>query len=213
MDIPTVLHSVARAEQRNPYLRADSLAELLAWHDLDFVRCAYVTVLGRQPDPIGEAYYVDRIRRGHSKLEILQQLRRSPEGPKHDPGIAGFDRALKKSVLQRQPLLGWFFRMLWPAPASIAPGEWQFRAMMNALEANAAAVGSIAAHLQILAQAPDSTNRSKEGSQAQAHSLVPEPTSPIGRCGARGAATRIVPELQHLRSRGPLAGYMARKLS
>ena len=93
----------------NPYLRANSLPELLAWDDVDFVRCAYVTVLGRQPDPEGETYYTERIRRGYSKMEILWQLRRSQEAARHDPGIAGFDRALRKSHWERGSL-GWLVR-------------------------------------------------------------------------------------------------------
>lgn len=98
---------IDRMTSSNPYLRADSLAELLSWDDVDFVRCAYVTVLGRQPDAGGEAYYADRVRRGHSKLEILWQLRRSPEARQHDPGIAGFDRALKRAAYCRSRWIGW----------------------------------------------------------------------------------------------------------
>jgi len=101
----------ARMSSKNPYLRASSLHELLNWDDVDFVRCAYVTVLGRQPDPQGEAYYTDRIRRGHSKMEVLWQLRRSEEGPNHDPGIAGFDRALKKAAWERNRAFGWAVRL------------------------------------------------------------------------------------------------------
>ena len=100
---------VPRMNSKNPYLRANSLVELLDWDDLDFVRCAYVTVLGRQPDPTGEAYYANRIRRGHSKMEILWQLRRSPEGPSHDPGIAGLDRALRRARWERSRA-GWLVR-------------------------------------------------------------------------------------------------------
>jgi hypothetical protein len=99
--------SFVEKKARNPYLRANSLAELLSWHDLDFVRCAYVTVLGRQPDPGGEEYYVDRVRRGYSKFGILWQLRTSREGPRHDPGIAGFDRALRKHRNAQNPIYGW----------------------------------------------------------------------------------------------------------
>jgi hypothetical protein len=95
----------------NPYLRVDSLTELLAWHDVDFVRCAYVTILGRQPDPQGEAYYTNRIRAGRSKLEALWQLRRSHEGSHHDPGIAGLDRELKRAAWRRKPIIGRLIRV------------------------------------------------------------------------------------------------------
>lgn len=99
-------------EQRNPYLRADSLSELCAWDDVNFVRCAYVTILGRQPDPEGEAYFLSRIRRGHSKLEVLWQLRRSKDALGHDPGIAGLDKALKTAALSRHWLIGGSVRLI-----------------------------------------------------------------------------------------------------
>lgn len=81
----------------DPYHRADSLEQLCRYCDLDFVRCAYVTILGRQPDPTGEQYYVERLRAGISKCQILWQLRRSKEGKAHDPGIAGLDRTLRQA--------------------------------------------------------------------------------------------------------------------
>jgi FkbM family methyltransferase len=117
-------------EARNPYLRANSLAELLAWNDVDFVRCAYVTILGRQPDAEGEAYYTDRIRRGHSKFEVLWQLRRSAEGPGHDPGIAGLDRALKMAAWQRRPTIGWPLRVCFGGEASDRTSK-RHRAVLN----------------------------------------------------------------------------------
>jgi hypothetical protein len=100
------MQSIGTEEERNPYLRANSLDELLAWSDADFVRCAYVTILGRQPEAHGEAFYTRRIRQGHSKLEVLWQLRRSPEGRAHDPGIAQLDRTLKRAAWGRRPLIG-----------------------------------------------------------------------------------------------------------
>jgi hypothetical protein len=128
----TLPHVAAPMSEGNPYLRANSLTELLAWDDVDFVRCAYVTILGRQPDAEGESYYTDRIRRGHSKMEVLWQLRRSPEGPSHDPGIAGFDRALKKAAWERKQWVGSLIR-------AVSKGEgnssaWKrHRVLLNAL--------------------------------------------------------------------------------
>lgn len=94
------------SDSSNPYLRASSLQGLLDWHDIDFVRCAYVTILGRQPDEDGEAYYCERLRRGHPKMELLWQLRHSSEGKLHDPGIAGLDRALRQAHWERMPVIG-----------------------------------------------------------------------------------------------------------
>jgi GT2 family glycosyltransferase len=98
---------ITPVENRPPHRRANSLTELLSWHDVDFVRCAYATILGRQADAAGEAYYTDRLRRGYSRMEVLRALRRSPEGRDHDPGIAGLDRALKRAAWRSNRWIGW----------------------------------------------------------------------------------------------------------
>ncbi len=87
---------------RDPDTRANSLAELLFWDDAEFVRCAFVTVLGRPADPESECFYTNQVREGLSKRDILWKLRTSGEGRQHDPGIAGFDRALRKAARQRK---------------------------------------------------------------------------------------------------------------
>ncbi len=68
------MQPLATEDARNPFIRASSLDGLLAWNDVDFVRCAYVTIMGRQPDSAGEAFYTRRIREGHSKLETCGSL-------------------------------------------------------------------------------------------------------------------------------------------
>lgn len=114
----------------NPYLRANSLSELLSWDDVEFVRCAYVTILGRQPDPDGEALNCGRIRRGHSKLEVLTQLRRSSEGLNHDPGISGLDRALRIARWERNSFLGFAVRAITRGEGDSA--SWhRHRALLN----------------------------------------------------------------------------------
>lgn len=97
-------------DDRNPYLRASSLAELCSFHDIEFVRCAFVTILGRQPDPSGETAYLRSLRAGTAKLSIIRDLRISAEGAGHDPGIAGLDRALRKHRNANVPVVGWFIR-------------------------------------------------------------------------------------------------------
>lgn len=158
-------------EMRNPYLRADSLAELLSWHDVDFVRCAYVTVLGRQPDPEGEAYHTDRIRRGHSKMEVLWQLRRSAEGPSHDPGIAGFDRALRRAAWARTPLAG---PLLCHVTKQEGDSRWErhLRALSNqfalARQELADALSRVDAHVHCQS---DKVDNVRKGCEAITHSI------------------------------------------
>jgi len=102
--------SFAQPASRNPYLAAHSLTELLSWPDIDFVRCAYVTMLGRQPDADGEAFYTDLVRGGASKWDVLARLRQSIEGRDHDPGIAGLDKAIRRHRNANLPLIGAIIR-------------------------------------------------------------------------------------------------------
>jgi len=133
-DLEPTMNNFAPLSGHNPYLRANSLAELLSWHDVNFVRCAYVTILGRQPDSEGEAYYTTRIRNGRPKLEIVRQLRRSPEGPQHDPGIAGLDRALKRFHNAQLPVIGWLIRRF-TGEEGRSPVETRLRSISNSLGA------------------------------------------------------------------------------
>ncbi|HVF38103.1 MAG TPA: FkbM family methyltransferase [Sphingomicrobium sp.] len=127
------MHVAPPRQAKNPYLRANSLAELLSWHDVEFVRCAYVTILGRQPDPEGEAHYTERVRQGHSKMDVLWQLRRSDEAWSHDPGIAGLDRALRTAARMKTPVLGRIVRLFSKAPYRELADNPE-RAVANALE-------------------------------------------------------------------------------
>jgi hypothetical protein len=126
------MNSSGSTESRNPYLRADSLPQLLLWDDVNFVRCAYVTVLGRQPDPMGEAHFTNRIRMGDSKYAVLWQLRKSDEARYHDPGIAGFDRALRREALRRNRLFGWLIRAALPGEGA-SRQDRRFRQLRNML--------------------------------------------------------------------------------
>jgi len=124
-----------RVEDSDPLLAADSLPRLLMSDNLDFVWRAYATLLGRQPDREGEAYYLERLRSGHSKLEILWQLRKSAEGRRRNPTIPGLDRELRKAAWSRKPVIGWFIRMLTGGEA-----DDRLRRMHNALQSELAAV-------------------------------------------------------------------------
>jgi hypothetical protein len=86
--------------------RARSLEELLSLDNLEFVRGAYLTLLGRQSDEEGESVYLHLIRSGRPKLYILGKLRRSPEGQQFDPGIVGLDRAIRWQRRAMLPIVG-----------------------------------------------------------------------------------------------------------
>jgi hypothetical protein len=113
--------------------RATSLQELCSHEGRDFVRSAYLTVLGRLPDEEGFAFYMARLNQGFSKLTILRQLRISAEARRHDPGIAGFDRALKRHRRGNLPVVGWTYR-LFSKGESDSPSARDRRALLRRIE-------------------------------------------------------------------------------
>lgn len=123
-----------RVEDSHPFAAADSLPRLMIYDNLDFVRGAYATILGRAPDSEGEAYYLERLRSGHSKLEILWQLRKSAEGRRRNSKIPGLDRELRKAAWSRKRFIGWFVRLFTGTEADDRLGRMQ-NALLNELAA------------------------------------------------------------------------------
>jgi FkbM family methyltransferase len=107
-----------------------SVPPLLALHDRAFVVAAYQALLGRAPDPEGEAYYLARLRAGTHKLVILRQLRQSPEGRAFIPGVAGLDRAIKRHRLANLPVVGAVVRLFTGAEGDNAV-QRQLRVLAN----------------------------------------------------------------------------------
>lgn len=99
------------------------LAELLAPHDDDFVRIAYLALLGREPDDEGRRHHLAELRDGASKVEILGRLRYSPEGRARAVHVdaLGWRYALQRAY--RVPLAGRLLQML----AAIAQGPTTIR--------------------------------------------------------------------------------------
>ena len=71
-----VLEPATGSERQTP----TSLSDLMTYEDQEFVGLAYRAVLGRAADPSGLAHYVDMLRHGAGKLEIVRILRTSDEG-------------------------------------------------------------------------------------------------------------------------------------
>ncbi|WP_051495343.1 FkbM family methyltransferase [Paraburkholderia hospita] len=90
--------------------RASTLNELLGYHDRQFVSCSYRTLLGRTPDPEGLGYYLGRLRAGTPKVQLLKQMRLSPEGKAHAASVPGLDAAIRRYGRGQLPLIGWLFR-------------------------------------------------------------------------------------------------------
>lgn len=114
----------------NPYLRVNSVSELCAWHDRDFVRCAFVTILGRQPDVEGELHYVRRLREGVHKLSIIRDLCASDEARGHAHGIVNLDNTLRRYRYKQLPVVSTLLRLLGQQDGNDG-GSKRLRAMQN----------------------------------------------------------------------------------
>ena len=108
---PTMSTPAKPAKQPNPP-RATTLDELLAHNDMHFVYCAYLTILSRAPDSEGLGYYISRLRKGISKIEIVTQLRLSSEGKTCATKLPGLDIAVQNHKRGQYPLIGWLLRRI-----------------------------------------------------------------------------------------------------
>jgi len=71
-----------------PPIPKPRLKDLLQHDDVGFVRAAYQTMLGRQPDSSGAASCLASLRSGaNERMELLDRLRESPEGAAYEAQI------------------------------------------------------------------------------------------------------------------------------
>lgn len=85
---------------------AADLRSILQLQDAAFVRCAYWTVLRREPDADGVRHYVRRIRTGTRKMAILASLYASGEAKKMGVDIPWLRKAIRHHRLARLPIVG-----------------------------------------------------------------------------------------------------------
>ena len=84
--------------------------ELLCLNDKDFVIAAYQILLDRLPEPEGLIYYLNRIRSGVTKEEIITQIHVGSEGKLRKVNLIGLDNLLKKQRSLKLLLLGLFYK-------------------------------------------------------------------------------------------------------
>jgi len=87
-----------------------ALEELLSLSGPAFIEAAYRRLLGRSPDGLGGRYYLDQLRSGCPKENILFQLSRSREGRARGTVLKGLVRRYYLGRLADFPLIGRLFR-------------------------------------------------------------------------------------------------------
>ena len=99
----------ARAESRASL--PSTLEGITALRDRAFVEAAYRVLLGREPDEPALAHSIHQLRSGAlDKVDILGDLRHSPEGQARAVDIAGLDWRYRLRRLGRRRGIGWFVR-------------------------------------------------------------------------------------------------------
>jgi len=95
--------NTSRAEERASY----GLPELLEPLDETFVDHAYRALLRREPDTAGKRHHLEQLRSGRStKIEILGQLRYSPEGHRVGVTVRGLRLPFMLQTAYRLPVIG-----------------------------------------------------------------------------------------------------------
>lgn len=89
---------------------ASNVEELFDYEDSDFIRASYLTLLGREPDPVGFDYYLDRLNHGVSRVQIIDQICASPEMTAERRKLAGLELMLTQWRRSRWPVIGGLFR-------------------------------------------------------------------------------------------------------
>ncbi|MEJ7934169.1 DUF4214 domain-containing protein [Sphingobium sp. AN558] len=105
---------------------ARSVREIMRADGEAFVRWAYITMLGRQADADGLAFYLRRMSEGKTKVSILKQLKKSAEGRIYGANLPGLAIAIRRAMLKRAPVVGPVYLWLLNASDSkrlIAPAE------------------------------------------------------------------------------------------
>jgi Domain of unknown function (DUF4214) len=88
------------------------LSTLLELQDGEFVHCAYLTILKREPDADGFRHYAERIRAGAPKIEILSDLCASNEAKGRSGDLPWARDIMRRGRLTRLPIIGVVMRSL-----------------------------------------------------------------------------------------------------
>lgn len=80
--------------------------QLVQLEDEALVRAAFPTLFGRKVENNELQLYLNKLRAGWDKFEVLAELRYSPEGNAYNADVEGLRRAKLKNTLRRIPVLG-----------------------------------------------------------------------------------------------------------
>ena len=95
--------------------------EFKSFSDRPFVRNAYIAMLGHPPDPQGERHYLEKLRSGMTRAEVLARLRYSGEGRRNGVRLRGLLLPAALAFCYKIPVLGPLLR--WQLNLLGMPGQ------------------------------------------------------------------------------------------
>lgn len=85
----------------------------MAVDDAGFVVLAYRVLLRRDPDPDGFGHFLERARRGDSRVRILDAIAESDEGKLNKVTVIGLGSAVSRLKFAALPVIGPIFGKIW----------------------------------------------------------------------------------------------------
>ncbi|WP_186207573.1 FkbM family methyltransferase [Burkholderia gladioli] len=89
------------------------LRDFMAVDDAGFVVLAYRVLLRRDPDPDGFGHFLERARRGDSRVRILDAIAESDEGKLNKVTVIGLGSAVSRLKFAALPVIGPIFGKIW----------------------------------------------------------------------------------------------------
>ena len=121
-DLPTRIDAAATAASAQPPpspispssestpMDIQHVNQLLALRGAQFVRKTYSTLLGREPDPQGEAYFTQRVATQHDKVAILYEFATSAEATARPQTLAGLSDLIQLHHPRKGRMRRWLQR-------------------------------------------------------------------------------------------------------
>ncbi|MDC8772745.1 DUF4214 domain-containing protein [Roseateles albus] len=185
--------------------RVNSVSALLALEDENFVRAAYLSVLGREVDADGLSNYLSQIRTGAERGALTVELALSQEGRQHSANVEGLAELVAR--VRPHPMPAWkraLRRLLMrPDVSMVEQLERQLRATDNRLYRISQNLETLLAanHAEIVALRHDVAQLPLRTDQASATESPPSAAPGIHIRILPAQAERIYQDLRRAQSR------------
>jgi GT2 family glycosyltransferase len=105
MDPPQVQAERQIHQKHNVNTKINTIEELLSLGGHDFIKFAYLTLLGRRPDAPGYAFYMEQLESSGDKAAIICQVGGSGEARQNPIRLKGLEGFMRRQKWRRLPII------------------------------------------------------------------------------------------------------------